>query len=127
MGAQGTATLTFGAFPGVSDASVAVTGQAAILSGSLVEAWVFPATTADHSPDEHIVESLRVMAGNVIAGTGFTIYGVNTSQINEPTRQQPRETDRGDRIMAGPSSPNADQGGQGTRIYGAWNVAWCWS
>jgi len=77
MGAQGTATLDFGAFPGDSDTSVAVTGQASILSGSLAEAWIFPAATADHSADEHLVESIEVMAGNVQAGTGFTIYGKN--------------------------------------------------
>lgn len=77
MGAQGTATLDFGAIPGVSDASVAVTGQAAILSGSLVEAWILPAATPDHSADEHLLESLDVYAGNIVAGTGFTVYGVN--------------------------------------------------
>lgn len=32
MGAQGTATVNFGAYPGTSQASVAVTGQAAILT-----------------------------------------------------------------------------------------------
>ena len=36
--ASGTATLDFGAFPGKTDASVAVTGQAAIVAGSLVVA-----------------------------------------------------------------------------------------
>jgi hypothetical protein len=35
MGAQGQTTIDFGAFPGKSDASVAVTGQAAIVAGSL--------------------------------------------------------------------------------------------
>ena len=49
MGAQGSTTLTFGAFPGGSDASVTVTGQAGILAGSLVEAWILPAATADHT------------------------------------------------------------------------------
>lgn len=77
MGAQGTVTLDFGAFPGASDVTVAVTGQAAILAGSLVEAWVFPAATTDHSADEHLVETLDVYAGNIVAGTGFTVYGIS--------------------------------------------------
>jgi hypothetical protein len=77
MGAQGTATLDFGAFPGASDASVAVTGQTAILAGSLAEAWLLPADTADHLADEHRLESLDIAAGAVVAGTGFTIYGTN--------------------------------------------------
>jgi hypothetical protein len=75
MGAQGTATLDFGAFPGSSDASVAVSGQTGILSGSLAEAWIVPAATADHSVDEHRVEELAVVAGSIVAGTGFTVYG----------------------------------------------------
>jgi hypothetical protein len=81
VGAQGTATLNFGALPGTSDASIAVTGQTAILSSSLVEAWIVPATTADHSADEHMVESLDIYAGNIVAGTGFTIYGFNEAAI----------------------------------------------
>jgi hypothetical protein len=97
MGAQGTATLTFGAFPGASDASVAVTGQAGILSGSLVEAWVLPAATADHTADEHIVEELSVLAGNVVAGTGFTVYGVHRPSLGD------------------------------TRLYGTWNIGWVWN
>jgi hypothetical protein len=102
MSAQGTAVLDFGAFPGASDASVAVTGQAGIVAGSLVEAWLLPADTADHLADEHRAETLAVTAGNIIAGTGFTIYGVNTSQISESS-------------------------GIGTRVYGRWTVAWCWN
>jgi hypothetical protein len=75
---QGTATLDFGAFPGATDATVAVTGQAAILSGSLVECWLAIAASADHSADEHLVETIFVAAGNIVAGTGFTIYGITT-------------------------------------------------
>lgn len=121
MGAQGTALVDFGAFPGASDASVAVTGQAAILAGSAVEAWLLPADTADHLADEHRLETLSVIAGNIVAGTGFTIYGVNTSQINEPvTPESP----------VGPGAPDAqprDRGGKGTRLYGKWNVGWVWN
>lgn len=75
MGAQGSATLDFGAFPGTSDTTIAVTGQTGILAGSDVEAWILPATTADHSVDEHRYEDLVVMADTIVAGTGFTIFG----------------------------------------------------
>ena len=125
MGAQGTATLDFGAFPGGSDTTVAVTGQTGILAGSLVEAWILPSATADHTADEHWCESLRVMAGNVVAGTGFTIYGLNTSTLFEPLVSPGVATFRSG------GSPNGEQGrsvgGLGTRIYGAWNIAWCWN
>jgi hypothetical protein len=130
MAGQGTATLDFGAFPGASDASVAVTGQAGILAGSLVEAWLFPAATADHTADEHWVETIEVMAGNVVAGTGFTIYGINECQLTEPLT--PKGTGRNNVTLAGGlvSSSNAQAqmiGGKGTLLYGKFNVAWAWN
>lgn len=72
---MGTATLNFGAFPGTTDTSVAVTGQTGILTSSALEAYISPAATAEHTADEHWVENIKVMAGNIVAGTGFTIYG----------------------------------------------------
>ena len=75
MGASGTSSLDFGTFPGAVDASVVVTGQGGILSNSLVEAWILPADTADHSIAEHYVDPPNVMAGEIVAGTGFTIRG----------------------------------------------------
>jgi hypothetical protein len=71
---QGSVTLDFGA-SGATDVALAVTGQTGIVAGSLVDAWLMPAATLDHSVDEHRVEELEVMAGNIVAGTGFTIYG----------------------------------------------------
>lgn len=102
--AQGTALLDFGAFPGKSDASIAVTGQGSILASSLVEAYLFPDTTADHTADEHMVETLKVSVPktSIVAGTGFTIYGVNAGTLNDPQ-------------------------GNGTRIWGKWNVGWVWN
>jgi hypothetical protein len=111
--ATGTATLDFGAFPGKSDASVAVTGQGSIASGSLVGAWIRPVATADHTADEHLVESLAVNAGNIIAGTGFTIYGFNTSQLVEEPQ-------------LGGVPQGGTAGGTGTLLYGTWTIAWAW-
>jgi len=133
MGAQGTATLDFGAFPGKSDASVDVTGQAGIVSGSLVETWIRPTATADHSADEHMVETLKVIAGNIVSGTGFTIYGFNTNQVQEPltgSGQGRNHLSTGTAAANTGFGANAGQasvGGQGTRIYGQWTVAWVWN
>lgn len=104
MGAQGTASLNFGAYPGANDASVAVIGQGAIVAGSLVEAWLRPEATADHSADEHRVEEIRVNAGNIAAGTGFTIYGCHTGMGSRP-----------------------GSNGNGHRLYGVFSVAWVWA
>lgn len=98
MAGSGTTTIDFGAFPGATDASVAVTGQAAIVAGSLVGAWIRPEATAEHSIDEHRIEDLVVVADTIVAGTGFTIFGRSGSEF-----------------------------GQDTRIYGTWNVAWAWT
>lgn len=74
---QGTATLTFGtaASRDIYAESV-VTGQAAILSTSKVEAYFMADTTSDHSADEHILAAsmMDLVCGAVVAGTGFTIY-----------------------------------------------------
>jgi adenosine/AMP kinase len=130
--ATGTATLDFGAFPGGSDASVAVTGQTGIAAGSFVEAWLSPAATADHTADEHLVETIKVVAGNISAGVGFTIYGINTSQLNEPVELHGNVTSiysssaTAIGVKVSQTGNTEYRGGKGTRIYGTWNVSWVW-
>ena len=124
-GAAGVAEVDFGPFPGRSDTSVVVTGQTRIGSGAAVQAWLQPAATADHTADEHRVETITVTAGNIVPATGFTIYASNSSQLNEPLE------------VAGPSRfrtaaatvygyAGRSRGGIGTRIWGRWNVGWRW-
>jgi len=74
---SGTTSVDFGA--GASNANdthkvVTVIGQAGIVAGSLVQAWVRGTTSADHNIDEHMVDELKVEAGNIVAGTGFDIH-----------------------------------------------------
>ena len=80
MGATGSTTVSLGAWPGADNASLAITGQAGIVSGSKVEAWIdaTQAATADHLPDEHLLCDLVVHCENIVAGTGFTIV-INTT------------------------------------------------
>lgn len=79
-GAGGYATVDFGS-GGASDTTINITGQAGITAGSVVIAAISPAATATHSADEHVVESIEVMAGNIVAGTGFTIYARTTTEV----------------------------------------------
>lgn len=77
--ATGTATLDFGtAASRTIDTFVVVTGQAAILAGSQVEAYFMADTTTDHSADEHImaIQAIDLICGDIVPGTGFTIYGI---------------------------------------------------
>lgn len=69
--AQGTTTIDFGAK--ATDASVTVS-EPSITGTQLVEAWIFPAATASNTVDNHWVDGIKVVAGNVQAGVGFTIY-----------------------------------------------------
>lgn len=123
--------IDFGAFPGSSDANAAVTGQTAIVSGSIVGASLRLEATADHSADEHFIESISVFAGNIVAGTGFTVYARNTGFLSEPLespgsqRRQVAHTTAGNNTK-GPGDQGKSVGGLGTRIYGQWNVAWAW-
>ena len=73
--AKGTASLNFGAFPGASDASIAIaeTGVSNHPT-SLAEAWLIPVATAEHTADEHLAESIKIIAGVCVAGVGFTVY-----------------------------------------------------
>jgi hypothetical protein len=128
----GTATVNFGAFPGSSHATVAVTGQTGIVAGSIVNAWIRPVATADHSADEHMLETIKVHASDIVAGTGFTINAFNAGTINEPA-EDPRSKDNLSQIAARPGGQGKQDGlsgatgGKGTRIYGQWTIAWSWS
>jgi len=120
MGVQGTTTITFGAFPGKTDTSVAITGQSGINATSLVEAWLLPAATADHSADEHIVDGPVILAGNIVVGTGFTIYAVaQDSDVSSPDA---------DPLGTQGQEPLYQGHGRTTPMpYGIWNVAWVWN
>jgi len=111
----GQGLLDFGAFPGGSDAQLVVTGQAGILAGSIVRAFLMPAQTADHSADEHWVDGPVVMAGNIVPGQGFTIYGNTRFQMPALDGVNP---------ALGPGSANGNGGNAMT--YGKWTVGWAW-
>ena len=113
MGATGTATLDFGAFPGKSDTSVDVATGGVVVT-SLVEAWIKPVATADHSADEHMLETIKVF-GTYLSDGNIRIYGFNTGQQNEtPFGWLPQGNKGGNN-------------GKGTRIYGQWTIAWVWN
>lgn len=101
-GGSGTSIVDFGSAPGAAHASVVVTGQTNVSLGSLVSCWIKPEATVDHLADEHMVETLHVVASSLVAGVGFTIHAFNTSQIHTP-------------------------GGSGTLISGKWSVGWAYT
>lgn len=129
---SGTTTVDFGIFPGKSDASVVITGQTNIVAGSIVQAWIRPVATVDHTADEHMFETLKVYASDIVPGSGFTIYAINTNTINEPVETVPHEvsvfTASATTIGIKNAQPKSigTVGACGPTIYGLFTVAWTW-
>jgi hypothetical protein len=67
------AVIDFGS-TGSDTAILNVTGQPNILATSFVDASILVKDSPNHSADEHWIESIEIKTGNIIAGTGFTIY-----------------------------------------------------
>lgn len=79
----GTATIDFGALPGSNEASVAVTGIAAIGGSAKAEAFFMRSTSADHTANDHSYAAMLcgLSTGDVTAATGFTIYARSTEKL----------------------------------------------
>lgn len=80
----GTATIDFGAHPGLNETSVAVIGQASISGTSKAEAWIMADdTTGDHTATDHRYAELflSLTCGTPSAGVGFTIYATAIDKL----------------------------------------------
>ena len=101
MGASGQSTVDLGAFPGKDMGFLLVTGQTGFVASSELEAWVMPVATADHSVEEHMVETIKATA-TYFADGQFLLWIINTNQVT-----------------------NRD--GPSPMIWGRWNVGWVWN
>ena len=79
---SGSVAIDFGATPGTNFVSVDVTGQAAITGTSKVKAYKAIQATATHNEYEHIVVPLNLSVGNIVAGTGFTVYATTDLRLD---------------------------------------------
>lgn len=82
--ATGTATIDFGAAPGANETSVAVTGQASILTTSKCEAFVMGEdTSSDHTASDHryFGTLAALTCGTPTLATGFTIYARSVHKL----------------------------------------------
>ena len=82
MANKGSAVVDFGAFGGSNEASVAIS-DAAILAGSLCDAWIVAKSTSDHTVNDHTYAALFIAltCGVPTASTGFTIYARSTEKM----------------------------------------------
>lgn len=126
---SGTAIVDFGA-SGAPVASVDVTGQAAILAGSLVFCWIKPEATVDHSVGEHIVEDIKVVAADIVAGVGFTIYALSPDRPLAAERGPLSLLGRFSGAGANPGAGKRDRDpyrpvpGRASLLTGKWTVGW---
>ena len=83
MGAQGTTTIAFGADPGLNETEAVITGQASIVSGSLVEAFVMEEVLGTKTANDHGYMNLlvRLACGSIVATEGFTIYAKSAEKM----------------------------------------------
>ncbi len=65
-------TLDFGA--GDELAVTVITGQSWVTAASVITATA-GAATADHDPEDAILEEMRISLGDLVVGDGFTVYG----------------------------------------------------
>lgn len=125
---SGTSIIDFGG--GAPMATLVVTGQPAILAGSLVYCWIKPEATTDHSVGEHIVEDIKVVASDVVAGTGFTIYGLSPGPLTTPDLSPlallGRTSGTGQAFGKGQADRalNAPVPGRVANLTGKWSVGW---
>lgn len=79
----GTATINFGAYPGSNEASVTVTGIAAIGATAKAEAFFMRSTSTDHTASDHSYAAMLtgLSCGDVVAATGFTIYARSSEKL----------------------------------------------
>lgn len=80
---QGTATINFGASPGLNETTIAI-ADAAVSATSKGEAFfVADDATADHTASDHrwIDQFLELTCGAFSAGVGFTVYGTATELL----------------------------------------------
>lgn len=117
--------LNFGAFPGSSDAVVDVAAPG-VVAASLIEAWVMPVATADHSVDEHMAETLRVV-GSYLSDGNLRIRGFNTNVVMPPT--EPVITPHpgpGTQINQGAALLPQERAAA-PRLVGQFSVGWVWN
>ena len=124
MGATGTATLNFGSFPGTSHATVDVVA-AGVVATSLIEAWLLPIATAEHTADEHMAETLRVSAAYVSDGN-FRVHGFNTNQIVTPPTAPSQKVGEMIKSQGDRGAPLSFERPVQPMIYGTWTIAWAW-
>lgn len=122
MGASGSTIVNFGAFPGsaMATADVATGG---VIATSLIEAWLMPIATADHTDADHVVESMVVRADYVSDGN-IRIYAMNLVNLMPPLELRFDPVHRRDPVTQ--EMPIIKRWQEVPMPVGQFTVAWVW-
>jgi len=119
MGAQGQVEIDFGAHPGAIEKEVDV-ATGGVVATSLVEAWLHPDTTTDHSVDEHVaVMDTLVVQGRYLSDGNIRILARPIQPKHDHLRNPIR-----------PATSTGTQnfhGAERVKIHGKWVAAWVWN
>lgn len=120
MGAQGTAVLDFGVFPG-SNVAIVDVAAVGVISTSAIEAWIRAEATADHTDMDHVAAAMKVV-GAFLSDDNIRIYGINTNDVITPVELRPSQ----DNQQALRGTVNWDRQ-NAPMLVGQFNVHWCWN
>jgi hypothetical protein len=128
--ASGTATLSFGAFPGAHETLVTVS-DTGVVAGSVPMVSIRFAATGDHSADEHFAEApnFELVVVTITAGVGFNVSARYNPPVREPLSFPGGRRFHGANATAGLNTfghptivPTV--GGAAPRTYGDWTIQW---
>lgn len=127
MGAQGQVEVDFGAHPGAIEKEVDV-ATAGVVATSLVEAWLHPDTTTDHTVDEHIamMDSLRVQ-GRYLSDNNIRVRVQPVDRQMDTAGVRGGVQESGINRVSQEDSSRVQPGPQRVLAYGKWVVAWVWN
>jgi hypothetical protein len=113
---SGTGILSFGPFPGSSSATVTLVAAAQSDPNAVIDCWIVPIATADHSVDEHQSSDAPIVSA-VASGANIIITGYPSGRdLPVPPGTPP--------AGAASQMPIASQQ---LMPYGAWTVGWAFA
>jgi hypothetical protein len=129
-GASGTATVNFGAFPGVHETFASIS-DAGVVAGSVIHCSIRPAVTADHSADEHYAEApnFALVVQSISAGVGFEVWARYQPPVPEPLQFPGAASVQRASVAVGQNTNQQPTivpsvGGRAPRTYGQWTIQW---
>lgn len=112
----GVATINFGAFPGAPSAQLTIAASDVDDPNAVIDAWIVPIATADHSADEHSADPPLVSAQ--VVGVTLVINAFASGRDKPVPAGTPFGQTTTSQMPIGEQQPMP---------YGAWSVGWAFA